>query len=116
MMSSTVPKSKQINGLTDDFFDYNADQFYWFVKQSYADGLTELFGFQSIRNGLHIINTSPDDILSSLQLQSKAIDKLRNLCSLDCREGHMKKNRLSVCLSVCLHRGQKNIIIVDDCH
>jgi hypothetical protein len=32
--------------------------------------------------------------------------------SLDCREGHMKKNSLSV----CLHRGQKNIILVDDCH
>jgi len=29
--------------------------------------------------------------------------------SLDCKEGHMKKIRLFVCLSVCLHRGQKNI-------
>ena len=33
--------------------------------------------------------------------------------SLDCKEGHMKK---IVCLFVCLHRGQKNIILVDDCH
>ena len=96
-MSSTVPKSKQINGLTDEFFYYNADQFYWFVKQSYADDLAELFSFQSIRNGLHIINTSPDDILSSLQLQSKTIDKLRNLCCLGIDE-----NTYQVKLSVKL--------------
>ena len=30
-----------------------------------------------------------------------------NTNSLDCKEGHMKKNSLCVC--VCLHRGQKNI-------
>jgi hypothetical protein len=30
-------------------------------------------------------------------------------CSLDCREGHMKKNSLCVCPCVCLHQGQKNI-------
>ena len=33
--------------------------------------------------------------------------------SLDCKEGHMKKNSLCVCVCVCvcvrLHRGQKNI-------
>ena len=83
---STVPESKQINGLPDDFFDYNADQFYQFIKQSYGDDLAELFSFQSIRNGLHIINTSPDDILSILQLQSETIDKLRNLCCLEIDE------------------------------
>ena len=79
-MSSTVPESKQINGLPDDFFDYDSDQFYSFVKQSYGDDLAELFSFQSIRNGLHVLHTSPDDILLILQVQSKAIDKLRNLC------------------------------------
>ena len=85
-MSSTGPGRKQINGLPDDFFDYNADQFYRFVKQSYGDDLAELFSFQSVRNGLHIVNTSPDDILSILQLQSKTIDKLRNLCCLEIDE------------------------------
>lgn len=85
-MSSTVPESKQINSLPDDFFDYTPDQFYSFVKRFYGDDLAELFSFQSIRNGLHILNTSPDDILLILQLQSKTIDQLRNLCCFEINE------------------------------
>ncbi len=36
---------------------------------------------------------------------------LLNSYSLDCREGHMKKNSLCVCVFVCVKvKGQKNII------
>ena len=37
---------------------------------------------------------------------------LARIYSLDCKEGHMKKNSLFV----CLQRGQKNIILIHDCH
>ncbi len=86
MMSSTVPEKRQINGLPDDIFCYNPDQLYKFVKQSYGDDLAELFSFQSIRNGLHVLNTSSDDILFILQGQFKTIDKLKNLCCFEIDE------------------------------
>lgn len=85
-MSSTVPEKRKINGLPDDIFCYNSDQFYAFVKKSYGDDLAELFSFQAIRNGLHVLNTSPDDILLILQGESKTIDKLKNLCCFEIAE------------------------------
>ena len=79
-MSSTAPGQRKSSALPDDIFDYNHDQFYSIIKYSYGNDLAELLSFQSIRNGLHLVNTSCDDILLVLQEDSKEINQLKTLC------------------------------------
>ncbi|CAF0817245.1 unnamed protein product [Adineta steineri] len=80
MSSSTSATVINQNGLSDDIFHYNNDQFYNYILQSYGDDLAELFRFQAIRNGSHILQASCDAILLILQQEFDEIDKLRQLC------------------------------------
>ena len=81
-----IPEKRKISFLPEDIFSFNPDQFYTFVRQSYGDDIAELFTFQSIRNGLHLINSSSDEILLVLQGQSKSIDRLKSLCCFEISE------------------------------
>ncbi|CAF3298075.1 unnamed protein product [Rotaria sp. Silwood2] len=68
------------NDLPEDIFTYNHERFYEFIEQQYGIDLAELFRFQAIRNATHLLNTSCDDIISILQLESNDIKVLKNLC------------------------------------
>ncbi|CAF0767588.1 unnamed protein product [Adineta steineri] len=80
MSSSTSATEINQNGLPDDIFHYNNDQFYNYILQSYGDDLAELFRFQAIRNGSHFLQALCDAILLILQQESDEIDKLRQIC------------------------------------
>jgi hypothetical protein len=80
MSSSALSRNINQNDLPDDIFNYNNQRFYDYIKQSYGDDLADLLSFQAIRNGLHLVETSCDDILLILQQESEEIDKLRQLC------------------------------------
>ncbi|CAF5176182.1 unnamed protein product, partial [Rotaria magnacalcarata] len=80
MSSSTLSRNINQNYLPDDIFIYNNERFYDYIKQSYGDDLAGLLSFQAIRNGLHLVETSYDDILSIFQQESEEINKLRQLC------------------------------------
>ncbi|CAF1452646.1 unnamed protein product [Rotaria sordida] len=80
MSSSTSSRNINQNDLPDDIFNYNNERFYDYIKQSYGDDLAGLLSFQAIRNGLHLVETSCDDILSIFQQESEEINKLRQLC------------------------------------
>jgi hypothetical protein len=80
MSSSALSRNINQNDLPDDIFNYNNEQFYDYIKQSYGDDLAGLLSFQAIRNGLHLVETSCDDILLIFQQESEEINKLRQLC------------------------------------
>jgi hypothetical protein len=69
-MSVTIPERRNSNDLPDDIFSYNEDIFYEFVKKWYGHDLAELFTFQAIRNGSHLVNSTVEDVLSVLQYES----------------------------------------------
>ena len=78
--SSTLSRNINQNDLPDDIFNYNNEKFYDYVKQSYGEDLAILLSFQAIRNGLHLVETSCDDIFLIFQQESEEINKLRQLC------------------------------------
>jgi hypothetical protein len=80
IISVTIPERRNSNDLPDDIFSYNEDIFYKFVKKWYGHDLAELFTFQAIRNGSHLVNSTVEDVLSVLQYESNDIDYLKNLC------------------------------------
>ncbi|CAF2988086.1 unnamed protein product [Rotaria sp. Silwood2] len=80
MSSSALSRNINQNGLPDDIFNYNNEQFYDYIKQSYGDDLAGLLRFQAIRNGSHLVETSCEDILLIFQQESEEINKLRHLC------------------------------------
>ena len=68
------------NGLPEDIFSYNHDQFYDYIKQTRGDDIAELFSFQAIRNGTHLLASSRDDILAVLQQESHDLNNLKKMC------------------------------------
>ncbi|CAF1431816.1 unnamed protein product, partial [Rotaria sp. Silwood1] len=82
-MPLVIPEKRNSNSLPDDIFSYNQDKFYEFVEHWYGNDLAQLFSFQAIRNGSHLLNTTTDDILSVLQHESEDINKLKNLCCFE---------------------------------
>ncbi|CAF4720752.1 unnamed protein product, partial [Rotaria magnacalcarata] len=74
MSSSTLSRNINQNYLPDDIFIYNNERFYDYIKQSHGDDLAGLLSFQAIRNGLHLVETSYDDILSIFQQESEEIN------------------------------------------
>lgn len=80
MSSSTLPRKKVQSSLPDDIFDYINDAFYDYVKKSYGEDIYGLFYFQSIRSGLHLLQTSSDEILSVFHEESEEINELRQIC------------------------------------
>lgn len=91
------PEKQNSNILPNDFFRYNEKQFYEFLEHSYGNDIAQLFSFQAIRNGLHLLNTTVDEILSVLQYESEDINKLKNLCCFK-----LSNNRFEVRLGVKL--------------
>ncbi|CAF2946873.1 unnamed protein product [Rotaria sp. Silwood2] len=77
VISQTASKK---NGLPDDIFDYNHDQFYTIIEQTYGVDLAELISFQSIRNGEHLLQASSDDILLILRQDSDDLSALKKMC------------------------------------
>ncbi|CAF1009639.1 unnamed protein product [Rotaria magnacalcarata] len=66
-MPLIIPEKQNSNSLPDDVFSYNQNKFYEFVEHWYGNDLAQLFSFQAIRNGAHLLHTTVDDILSVLQ-------------------------------------------------
>ncbi|CAF3331063.1 unnamed protein product [Rotaria socialis] len=96
-MSFIIPEKQNSNSLPDDVFRYNQNKFYEFVERWYGNDVAELFSFQAIRNGSHLLHTTVDDILSVLQYESEDIDKLKSLCCFQ-----LSNNRFQVRLGVKL--------------
>ena len=80
MSSSTSFRNQSQSSLPDDIFSYSNEQFYDFIKKSYGDDLHDLFSFQSIRNGLHLLKTSCEEILLIFEEESEEIEELKKLC------------------------------------
>ncbi|CAF0846645.1 unnamed protein product [Adineta steineri] len=74
MSPSKFAKHVNQNGLLDDIFNKNNDKFYDYIKRSYRDDLAGLFSFQAIQSGLHLVETSCDDILLIYQEEFEDID------------------------------------------
>ncbi|CAF3129495.1 unnamed protein product [Rotaria socialis] len=96
-MSLIIPEKQNSNSLPDDVFSYNQNKFYEFVEHWYGNDLAQLFSFQAIRNGSHLLHTTVDDILSVLQYESEDIDKLKSFCCFQ-----LPNNRFEVRLGVKL--------------
>ncbi|CAF3191705.1 unnamed protein product [Rotaria socialis] len=87
MSSSSLSRNINQNDLPDDIFNYNNERFHDYIQQSYGDDLAALLNFQAIRNGLHLVETSCDDILLIFQQESEEINKLRQLCCFKISNG-----------------------------
>lgn len=75
-----LKSSENSNGLSDDIFNYNHNEFYQFMKETCGTDLAELFSFQATRHVTHLRGTTYDEILSILQEDSKDINNLKKLC------------------------------------
>jgi hypothetical protein len=80
MSTSILKSSENSNGLLDDIFNYNHNEFYQFIKETRSTDLAELFSFQATRHATHLMGTTCDEILSILQEDSKDINNLKKLC------------------------------------
>jgi hypothetical protein len=99
MSSVTSSSSNQNGSLPHDIFTYTHKRFYDFIRQAYGDDLAELFTFQSIRSGTHLLQTSKDDILSVFQQQSTELDALKKLCCFPI-DGKKHEVKLGVKLAI----------------
>ena len=79
----TTQATSTNHGLPDDIFDLSHDHFYQFIEKQYGIDLSELFRFQSIRSGNHVLQASLDDILSILNEDSIHLDRLKKLCCFE---------------------------------
>ena len=81
MSSAISSKNIHQNYLSDPIVNYNNQQFYDYIKQSYGDYLAGLLlSFQPSRNELYLVETSCDDILLIFKQESDESNKLRQLC------------------------------------
>ena len=67
-------------GLPDDILALNHTDFYDVVEREYGFDLAELFRFQSIRNGVHLLEASSNDILSIFTQDSVELNELKKMC------------------------------------
>ena len=80
-MSTSISKSTEnSNSFSDDVFEYNQKEFDEFIKEMRGADLAELFSFQAIRDAMHLMDITSDEILSILQEDSKDINNLQKLC------------------------------------
>ena len=99
MPSITTQATSANHGLPDDIFDLSHDHFYQFIEKQYGIDLAELFRFQSIRNGNHVLQASLDDILSILNEDSIHLAGLKKLCCFEVA-GNMCTVKLGVKLAI----------------
>lgn len=90
MSSAILKPSENKTSLPDDIFIYHQDQFYEFIEQTCGDDVAELLRFQAIRSGMHLLDTSCDDILLVLEEQSEEIDKLKKMCCFEIADNKHK--------------------------
>ncbi|CAF1100783.1 unnamed protein product [Rotaria sordida] len=80
MPSIVSEATENKNDSPEDIFSYNHDRFYEFIEKKYSADLAQLFSFQAIRNGTHLLSTSCDEILMIFQQESDNINQSKKMC------------------------------------
>ena len=76
----TAQSASRAGGLPDDILSLSHADFYDFVEREYGFDLAELFRFQSIRNGIHLLDASSNDVLSIFSQDSVELNELKKMC------------------------------------
>ena len=75
----TAESASKAGGLPDDILSLSHADFYEFVEREYGFDLAELLRFQSIRNGIHLLDASSNDILSIFTRDSVKLNELKKV-------------------------------------
>ena len=72
----TAQSASRAGSLPEDILSLSHADFYDFVEREYGFDLAELFRFQSIRNGIHLLDASSNDILSIFSQDSVELNEV----------------------------------------